>query len=87
MSTLIVLVILAPAVLSIGAALYYIIRWIFARRGSSTSNELLVGVLGPFSLFAPKLMDAAVRIYLLRFYLAMSLFVAYCGLLLIFFGK
>jgi hypothetical protein len=84
---LIALLILAPAFLSIGAALYYIVRWLLARRGSSTSNEIVVGLLGPFSLFAPKLMNPTAHAYLLRFYLAMSFFVAYCGLLLIFFGK
>lgn len=87
MAAVVTVLIIAPAMISIALALYSLVRWMLSRRGASTKSELLVGALGPLSLLFPRLMSEQSKKYFLHFMLSLFFFVAYCGVLLLLFGK
>lgn len=79
------LLIFSPAVISILYALYSVVRWMMSRRHESVANHLLVGLMGPLALLAPRLMGDKSRYYFTRFLLAFCFFIAYCGFLMVLF--
>jgi len=78
MVSAIIALVVMPAVASLTYAIYWLFRFSQSRRGVSKKNELLVGVLGAFSIFIPNLVSEESRRYLIRFLLSSSFFVAYC---------
>jgi hypothetical protein len=78
---------LAPAITSVVFGFYSITRWLISRRGASRKSELLVGVLGHFSLFFPRLMNEQSKLHFTRFLLSMCFFIAYVALLPLLFRK
>ncbi len=87
MTAVITTLIFAPAVISILYALYAVVRWMLSRRDVSAKSELLVGVLGPFSLLFPRLMSEQSKKYFSLFIMGFVFFIAYIGVLLLLFGK
>lgn len=73
----ITLLIFAPAILALGYAVYSMVKFILSRRNVSLKNELIVGALGIFSVFFPKLMTSESKRYFTHFLLAAGFFCLY----------
>lgn len=76
----------APAVIALAYAAYSMVRFIVSRRRASLKNELAVGALGVFALFAPRLLMPDSKKYFTRFVIAASFFCLYVSALVLIVG-
>lgn len=81
-SFVIAIMLFAPALTALGYAIYAMVKFIHSRREASLKNELILGALGIFAVFAPKLMKPESRRYFTHFLLAASFFCLYSVVLM-----
>lgn len=82
-ATTVALLIFAPAVLALAYASYSMLRFILSRRGVHLKNELAVGALGIFSIFAPKLLRPDSKKYFKSFLVAGGFFCMYSAVVVL----
>lgn len=74
-----------PALASLLLAAYWMVRWFISKRGSSGTNDMLIGALGPLSVFFPGSMSKEPHRCLRRSFYAGAFFAAYCIVLTLLF--
>lgn len=81
-SLVVAVVIFAPAFAALGYAVYAMVKFMRSRRDASLTNELVLGALGVFAVFVPKLMKPESKKYFNRFLLAAGFFCLYSAALM-----
>ena len=79
-SVLLIIAICAPAIISLAAAVYFIVKWYLSQRGAKLSGTLLAGVLGPFAGLTKKAMTSPSRILFNNFLISSAVFIGYAAL-------
>ncbi len=69
--------IFSPLIILIGFSAYWMIKFMVSRKNSTITNEILVGALGIFSIFTPKLMTKESHKYYKNFIYCGVAFIAY----------
>jgi len=74
-------VVLCPAVVAFGFSVFWLFKWIAEQRKTTTSQTILVGFLGLFSVFVPRLQSFHARRFFRNFAVSFASFAAYSILL------
>lgn len=78
---------LLPVAVALGFCVVNMFMWFKLSRGTTVASDLLVGSLGIFSVFIPKVMPGDARRCLVRFAYAFLFLAVYCVTLVIVFGS